>query len=452
MRVFGWSAIAGLAALMLAGSALASAQTDRPTVHVAELSGVINPLSAEYLARAVADAERERSAALVLRLDTPGGLDSAMRTMVQSILGSQVPVIVYVAPPGARAASAGLFVTMAAHVAVMAPGTNIGAAHPVSLGGGSDPTMTDKAVADASAYIRSLAETRQRNGEWAERAVRESVAASSSEALEMRVVDLVALDVNELLRTVDGRQVTTALGPLTLRTSGASIVELPMNLAERFLHVITDPTIALALLAFGTIGIMAEFYHPGAIAPGVGGAVSLILAWVALGSLPTNWGGVALLVLAGVLLVAEVQTHGTGALAAAAGACFLLGALLLFRPVGIPSPTAPDVSLNPFSVAAVGATLAAFVLVVMRAVARSHQSPVASGREGLVGALGTVVQDVSPHGVIRVGGEDWSAVAESASVSEGETARVVGVEGVTLVIEPAADEGVLASTGTKTEE
>lgn len=447
MRVRKWASIAALGALLLGAAGLASAQTRATAVHVAELSGVINPLSAEYLARVIADAEREGSAALVLRLDTPGGLDTAMRSMVQSILASRVPVIVYVAPPGARAASAGLFVTMAAHVAAMAPGTNIGAAHPVSLDGPTDPTTADKAVADASAYIRSLAETRHRNGEWAERAVRESAAASSSEALELKVVDLIAADLPELLRAIDARRVVTEAGPVTLTTAGATTVPVPMNFAERFLHVITDPNIALALLALGTIGIIAELYHPGALFPGIGGAISLILAWVALGSLPTNWAGAALLVLASVLLVAEVQTHGTGALAAAAALAFVLGSLLLFRPIGVPSPSAPDIGLNPVSVSATGAMLAGFVLIVLRAITRSRQGAVTSGPQGLIGALGTAARDLDPHGIVRIATEDWTAVAPDALVREGQAVRVVRVDGVTLVVEPATEAGVLPSAG-----
>lgn len=421
-------------------------QSDRPAVHVAEITGVINPLTADYLDRALGEAERANAAALVLRLDTPGGLDSAMRTMVQRILATQVPVIVFIAPSGARAASAGLFISLAAHVVVMAPGTNIGAAHPVPLEGRPDPVMNEKVVADSAAYIRSLAETRGRNKEWVERAVRESVSASADEAVALGIADLSATDLTDLLAKVDGRRVTTPAGVKTLHTAGGSTIPHPMNIAERFFQVITDPTIALALISIGTIGILAEFYHPGTWYPGIAGVLSLVVAWMALGSLPTNWAGVFLLAFGFFLLVAESQAPGVGAFAAGAVIAFVLGSLLLFRPLGSVSPAAADVSLSPVPVVLIGAAAAALVLVVLRAIARAGHGPQLTGAETLVGSTGVSVGPIDPRGIVRVGGEEWSAVTAGVSLPDDTSVRVVQVDGVVLVVEPAGDWGLGAPT------
>jgi membrane-bound serine protease (ClpP class) len=422
----------------------ASAQAT-PVVHLAEVTGVINPLTADYVKRTVQEAEAAGSNALILRMDTPGGLDTAMRDIVQAILSSKVPVVVYVAPAGARAASAGLFIAMSAHVVAMAPGTNIGAAHPVSLGGGTDEVAAEKALADAAAYMRSLAETRSRNQEWAERAVRESVSASATEAVDLNIADLIATDLPDLLQKIDGRQVTTASGQVTLRTAGATVAGVPMNFAERFLHVITEPNIALALISIGMIGILAEFYHPGLWYPGILGVISLVLAWMALGSLPTNWAGVLLLVLAFALLLAEIQSPGVGAFAAGAVLAFVLGSLLLFRPVGAPSPTAPDVHVNPAAVLVVGGGVGILILGALRAVARARFEPVAFGPETLIGSVGIANERLAPHGTVHAGGEDWSAVSAGPAIAAGRAVRVLRMDGLVLVVEPTDETPVLPS-------
>lgn len=422
----------------------AMAQPAPRHVQVAEVTGVINPLTADYVTRTVAQAERTGAAALVIRMDTPGGLDSAMRTIVQTILGSRVPVLVYVGPAGARAASAGLFIAMSAHVVGMAPGTNIGAAHPVSLGGGSDSVSADKATSDAAAYIRSLAETRSRNAEWAEQAVRESVSASAEEAIGLRIADLIAADLAELLARADGRRVTTASGELTLTTAGAVLDHVPMNIAERFLQVITEPTIALALISIGTVGILAEFYHPGTWYPGIAGVISLVLAWMALGSLPTNWAGVILLAIAFFLLIGEIQSPGVGAFAVGAIVAFVLGSLILFRPFGPVSPAAPAVGLNPVGVFGTALLMGLFVFVVLRALAQSRHGPILAGQETLIGASGVAVGPLDPTGVVRVADEEWSARA-TESVGSGWPVRVIGVRGVILDVEPTSETPVLPS-------
>ncbi|MSQ23335.1 MAG: nodulation protein NfeD [Chloroflexi bacterium] len=446
MRRTIWVVIAGFGIAMLSISGFAFAKDGPPPIPVAEVTGVINPLTADYLVRAIDEAEREGAPALVIRVDTPGGLDSAMRTMVQAVLGSRVPVIVYVAPSGARAASAGLFLAMSAHIAAMAPGTNIGAAHPVSLGGQpSDPTMTDKVVSDSAAYMRSLAETRGRNKDWGERAVRESVSASSSEALTLGIIEIVADDLPSLLRAVDGRTVKTAAGTIRLATAGSETVDLPMNPIEQLLHIITDPDIALVLLSIGTVGILAELYHPGMFFPGIGGVISLVLAWVALGSLPTNWAGAGLLMLGFFLFVVEAHNPTVGAFAGLGAISFVLGAMLLFRPIGSVSPSAAAIDLNPLAVIAVGAGIVAFTLIVLRAVQRIRKQPALSGSQTLMGRLATAVGNLNPRGQVRLGGEDWTADTTGRSLLDGETVRVVGISGVILRVEPVSDPPVLLS-------
>jgi len=439
-----WGSVGALAVgvVLLLPGARATAQDGRPSVHVAEITGVINPLSADYLVRALDGADRAGAAAILLRLDTPGGLDTAMRDMIQAIHESRVPVVVYVGPSGARAASAGLFITLAAHVAVMAPGTNIGAAHPVPLGGeGRDDVMTDKVTNDAAAYIRALAAARGRNSDWAERAVRESLSASAEEAVALGVVDFVASSREEVLSRVDGRVVRAAAGEVTLRTAGAQIVPVSMNLAERILHVITDPNIALLLVTIGTIGIIAELYNPGVWIPGIVGTIALILAFAALGNLPTNWAGVGLIVLAVALLVAEAQAAGLGIFAVGSAVAFVLGALFLFRPLGDISPATPSLAVNPAIAAAVAAGAAGFALLVLGSVALSRRAPIATGPEALIGALGIAPTDLKPAGVVRVQSEDWSAVAEGTPIDAGRPFRVTRVEGATLIVRLVDDPG-----------
>ena len=419
---------------------IAAAQPTQPTAHVAEIVGVINPLSAEYLSRTLTGAAQEQAAAVVVRFDTPGGLDTSMRTMVQAIFDSPVPVIVYVAPSGARAASAGLFICMAAHVCAMAPGTNIGAAHPVALGGDQEEVGAEKATNDAAAFIRSLAEARGRNADWAERAVRESISASADEAVSLNVADLKANDMAELLQVVDGRRVRTVSGEVVLRTSGASTTPVPMTFAERILHTITDPNIALLLLTIGTIGIIAELYNPGTWIPGTAGAIALILAFAGLGNLPTNWAGVGLVILAVLLLLAEALTAGLGIFAAGSAVAFVLGALFLFRPFGIPAPSAPAVSVNPVLVGALGAGAGAFMLLVLRSLVRTRLAPAAVGPEALIGATGVARARLDPKGVVTVQGEDWTAIAEGGPIDAGRSVRVVQLDGVTLLVQPTDED------------
>lgn len=401
-------------------------------VYLLVIDGVISPLSARYLERNLRVAAAEQAALVVLRLDTPGGLEKSMRQMTQMLLGSPVPVAVYVAPPGARAASAGMFVTIAAHVAAMAPGTNIGAAHPVAIGGEANEVMASKAVQDAAALARAVATERGRNADWAERAVRESLSITAREALEKNVIDLVASDLGDLLRQLDGRKVRTVAGEITLRVADAPVFERPMSLPERILATLVDPNIAYLLFTLGMIGLIAELYNPGSILPGVSGLLAIILAFVAFGSLPINWAGVFLLMVALGLFIAELQTQGVGILAVGGTVAFVLGSLMLFTPPGPVSPALPAVRVSPWLITGMTVLMVGFFLLVLRAVVQSTRIPVATGIQALVGRSGVALSDLVPRGSVRVAGEVWSAESIAGLIEAGETVRVVGVEGVTL--------------------
>lgn len=395
-------------------------------IRVLELEGAINPITSRYLAR-----ELESAAAaglIVIRLDTPGGLESSMREMSQAILASPVPVVVYVAPSGARAASAGMFLTISAHVAAMAPGTNIGAAHPVGLGANADQVMTDKVTEDAAALARSIAQTRGRNAQWAERSVRQSAAISAQEALEEGVIDLVAADLPTLLQRLDGSAVSTAGGAHVIEATGAPVEHRRMSTPERILLTLTDPNVAYLLLTLGLLGLSVELLSPGLFFPGIAGLVSLLLAFVALGSLPLNWAGLALMVVAAALVAAETQAPGVGALGAGGLLSFILGSLLLYRP----SVTMPDVRVSAWLIALMGVLLAALLVFLVRVVVRSRRMAVITGIEGLVGATGVATSELSPQGLVELNRESWQALAVGEPIHRGDPVRVTGVEGVTL--------------------
>lgn len=415
----------------------AQAQDQQGAVYVAEIRGVINPFTARYLDRVLDNARADNAQLVVLKLDTPGGLDSSMREMIQDILTSPVPVAVYVAPSGARAASAGLFLLIAGHVAAMAPSTNTGAAHPVGLGGDTDEVMTSKVVNDAAATIRALAEQRGRNAEWAERAVRESESITETEALELNVIDLIASDLDALLQQLDGETIQTAQGDVTLDLANASRRELSMNIAERLMHLLADPNLAFILLTVGTIGIIAELYNPGALFPGITGVIALILAFLSLGSLPTNWAGVALLALAIGLFIAELNTDGTGILGIGAIAAFLLGGLILFRPLRPASPALPDIHVDTWLVGVATAAMAGFLLVVITQLTRTRKVPPLTGYEHYIGQVASVRQTLCPTGRVWFEGQTWFAKTKGdEEVAEGQSVRVVALEGLTLIVEP----------------
>ena len=378
-------------------------------VKVIGIDGVINPVSAEFIGKSINDAAKKHYEALVIELDTPGGLDTSMRTIVKGIVGSEVPVVVFVAPSGARAASAGVFITLAAHVAAMAPGTNIGAAHPVNLGGKMDKTMAEKVTNDAAAYIKSLAESRGRNAGWAEKAVRESISATETEARKENVIDLVARDLPALLSDIDGRKVQTAFGERTLKTKDARVVREEMGLRFRILNFISDPNVAYILMLLGFYGLFFELTSPGAIFPGVAGGICLILAFYAFQTLPVNYAGLLLIILAIILFVLEVKIVSHGVLAIGGVIAMTIGSLMLFESPG------PFLRLSMYLILpAVIATALFFTLTISLALKAHRRKPV-TGREELVGMEGIARTDITKaEGMVSLHGEIWSAFSDDA--------------------------------------
>jgi membrane-bound serine protease (ClpP class) len=412
------------------------AQAPTGGIHFMEIEGVINPVTANYLERVLEEAVAQEARLVVLTMDTPGGLDTSMRSMTRAMLNSPVPVVVYVAPSGSRAASAGLFILVASHVAAMAPGTNTGAAHPVAMGGDIDEVQESKAVNDAAATIRTLAIERGRNADWAEQAVRESVSATEREALELDIIDVIARDTDELIQSIDGMTVETVAGPVTLDLSEAPHIDSSMNIAEQFLHIISDPNIAFILLSVGSIGIIAELYNPGALFPGITGAIALILAFFSLGNLPTNWAGVALVGLGIALFIAELSAEGTGILGIGAVISILLGGIILFRPFRPASPALPDMSVNPIVLGAATGLIALFLLTVVTQVMRARKAPIGTGYEHYIGQQVRVYRDLNPRGRVWFEGQPWNAELPEGQVAlEGSLVRIVGVEGLTLNVE-----------------
>jgi membrane-bound serine protease (ClpP class) len=407
-------------------------------VLLAHVAGAIDPLAAEYIDRVVAEAEQQHASLLVLTLDSPGGLDSSMRRSVQALLNSPVPSVVYVAPSGARAASAGVFVAQAANLVAMAPGTTIGAAHPVQPTAGElQGDLRDKAVNDAAAYAASIAQQRGRNDAWIRDAVHQSASLTASEAVDQHAADVLAADVPSLLDELDGRTLTTAGGPVTLQTRGAAVDELAMGPVELLAHRVFDPNVAYLLLTIGFFAILVELLHPGALLPGVTGVLSLVLAFVAFAALPMNWGGVVLILAAVVLFVVDVKATRHGALTLAGVVCFVVGSLLLYTPVGPRSPTLPDVSVAwPVLLVTAGAGAALGALVVGTAV-RTAKRPAITGMQDLAGALGTARGALDPDGTVHVGGQLWSARLRSGRLDSGERVRVLARKGLILEVEPA---------------
>ncbi len=397
---------------------------------VATYEGVINPVAAEYLHDALTFAQSSGAQALILKLDTPGGLDTSMRLMIKDMTASTTPVIVYVAPSGGRAASAGVFLTMAAHVAAMAPGTNIGAAHPVAMGGGEmDSTMKEKVENDAVAYIKSIADQHGRNVSWAEEAVRKSVSVTEQEAIKLKIIDIVAENMPALLRQLNGRKVNLPTGSLTLSTDNAMLHDYPMGTRLELLKILSDPNIAYLLMSIGTIGIMAELYSPGAILPGIIGAISLILAFYSLQSLPVNYAGALLVILGAVFLLLEISVTSYGLLALGGVAAMTLGGLLLIK------SDAPylQVSLS-FLLPTVLAAGGLVGVVAWMAVKSGRGKPV-TGAEAMIGSIGIAKTDLNPRGQIMVHGEIWEAISQHP-IRQGESAEVVSVEGLTATVAP----------------
>jgi membrane-bound serine protease (ClpP class) len=414
------------------------------------IDGAIGPAVAEYVVREIRAADPSDTGLIVLRMNTPGGLDSSMRQIISAILASRVPVAAYVAPSGARAASAGTYITYASAVAAMAPSTNLGAATPVRLSspilpGGEQPSgqkgeapktnepadaESRKVLNDAVAYIHGLAELNGRNVEWAEEAVRNAASLSASEALKLHVIDVIADDVPDLLRKIDGRSAVVAGKPERLATAGLDTVSVAPDWRAELLAVITDPNVAFILMLIGVYGLIFEFLSPGAVAPGLTGAISLLVALYALNLLPINYAGAALVLLGLGLMVAEAHIGAFGLLGVGGIIAFLIGAIMMFPP-GI-----PGVGLSPAVIVGAAVATAALFILVLAMLLRSRRRAVITGKEALLGAEGETVFWEGREGRIRVSGEIWRARA-SAPLTPGTKVKVVGRDGLVLVVESA---------------
>ena len=430
-------------ALGLAGGAAAQVATpDR--VIVGRVEGVINPITARYVDRLVSDAEESGARAVLLGIDTPGGTLDATSRITGRMLNARVPIITYVSPAGARAASAGTFITLAGHVAAMAPSTNLGAAHPVdSSGGDIGGDLRQKAENDAVAQIRNIASARGRNADWAEDAVRKSVSIGADEAVSLKVVDFIATDRADVLRQADGRQVTLAQGPARVSTSGAVLEDHPFSPLERFLHFITDPQVAILLFTLGTYGLIFELSNPSLIFPGVVGVIAILLALFAFGTLDANAAGIALLVFATLLFVAEIWVPSHGILTAGGIAAIVIGAIILFPP-GRPTLPGFELAIPRGTIAVIAGGSAVFFIAIARASFRYLRLPTVTGTSLLIGAVGVAKSDVDQAGIVHVAGEDWTARSEAGPIQQGEAVSVSAVDGVRLVVTRASQrkEGV----------
>ncbi len=395
-----------------------------------KIDGSINPVSAGFIGNAIEKAGKE-NAVLLIHLNTPGGLVKSTRVIVSDILQSPVPVVVYVSPAGAHAGSAGVFITMAAHIAAMAPGTNIGAAHPVAIQASMDSTMSNKATNDAAAFIRTIAEKRNRNLEWAEDAVRNSVSITETEAVKLNVVDMIAKDDAELFRLINGREVITSTGSRVLKTSAVPVESHEMNFIEKMLDIISNPNIAYILLLLGLYGVMFELYSPGAILPGIIGVISLVLAFYSMHSLPVNYAGVGLIIFAVILFLLEIKVVSHGMLAIGAVISLLLGSLMLMKS----GSGLEMMRISRSVIISATAFTAFFFLYIIGMGIRAQKQKVATGIEAMIGDMGEVMEPLNPTGTVRVQGEVWNAISLTGPVEAGKKVRIREMRNLALYVE-----------------
>jgi len=425
--LWGLSLFAGAPVLAAApvGPAAAAAVVD-----VLHLDGVVAPATSHYVTRGLRQAERDGAAALLIEIDTPGGLLKSMEDIAKAMLNTGMPTVVYVYPSGSRAASAGVFITYAATIAAMAPTTHLGAAHPVGVGGvgggGEDKTMIAKVTNDAVAEIRGFAARRGRNPDWAEKAVRESVSITETQALSLHVIDLVADTPNDLMAKIDGREVSTATGKRILRTANARLVDIPMDLTERFLGLLSDPNVGFVLMTLAIYGLIFELSNPGSVFPGVIGGIALILALASFAVLDVNVAGLLLIGFALVLFIADIKVPSHGILTAGGLASFVMGSLLLTE------RQAPYLRISLVLILVMAGLTAAFFAFAVGAGIRAQKQRVQTGREGLVGAVGVARSELAPEGTVFVQGELWSAESADGVIPSGERVRVTRVDGLHL--------------------
>ncbi len=406
---------------------LFSILAQEPGVYVITLQGVINPVASEYIKKGISLANTQGAKAIVIELDTPGGLDTSMREIIKAINQSAVPVVVYVSPTGARAASAGVFITLSAHVAAMAPGTNIGAAHPVGIGGKMDKTMVEKVTNDAVAYIKSIAERRGRNKEWAEKAVRKSISATAKEALELGVIDLIANNLDELLGKIDGTTVETASGKVKLKTKGVPVKKVPMGLRLKILGVISNPNIAYILMLLGFYGLFFELTNPGAVFPGVFGAICLILAFYSFQTLPVNYAGLLLIILSIVLFILEIKVTSHGVLTIGGIISMVIGSIMLFE-----SP-APFFKISLYIIVPAAIVTALFFTLTFSLALKAWRRKPVTGKEGLLGQEGIAHTDINGEGMVLVRGEYWQAYSDEP-IKKGDKVIVESVSGLKIKV------------------
>ncbi|MDD5711241.1 MAG: nodulation protein NfeD [Smithellaceae bacterium] len=418
--------LVGLLLLIFTGSGYG--QEARPFFDVITVDATISPPIAEYVLQSIQDSSREGAEGIIILLDTPGGLDLAMRDIAKGFLNAPLPVVVYIYPAGARAASAGVIITMAAHIAAMAPGTNIGAAHPVGLGiGGMDKTMSLKVENDAVAYVRGIAAKRGRNEDWAEQAVRKSESITAEQALNLKVIDYVASDVNDLLTKIDGKEVILPDGARILDTKGAALHYKKMGLRQRILATISDPNIAYILLLVGLAGLYFELANPGVMLPGIIGGISLILSFFAMQTLPVNYAGVLLILFGIILFIAEIKVISHGLLTVGGIISLVIGSLLLFKS---PEP-ALRVSYNVMAFTLV--VISAFFVAVISLAAKAQMKKKQTGREAMVGIEGRTVTEIDREGKVFVKGEYWQAWSDEP-IGRDEPVKVVAIDGLRLKV------------------
>lgn len=422
-NVLGIFIFAAMACFIITGTAVAGAGD----IYIIRISDAISPGIADFITKSITKAENEKAACLIMELDTPGGLAESMRKIVMAIYAADLPVVVYVSPSGARAASAGVMITMAADIAAMAPGTNIGAAHPVTAGGKEiDETMTEKVTNDMVAYVKSIAEKKGRNAEWAEKAVRESVSVTENEALEKNIIDLVASDMDDLIRQIDGREIE---GKEKLQLKYAKREILQETLRTKILKTISNPNIAYILMMIGLAGLYFELSHPGAIFPGVIGGIALILAFFSFQALPVNYAGILLIVLAIVFFIMEMKITSYGLLSIAGVVSLLLGSLMLFEGKGTQSQLSWQVLIPTMAIVSI------FFIVVAGLAFRAQIATPKTGDKGIIGEIGIVKNKIALEGKVFVHGELWHAKAKEP-IAEGAKVRVVKIENLILEVEP----------------
>jgi len=397
---------------------------------VISIDASINPASAEYINSGIRHAREKKAECLIIKLNTPGGLLKSTRIIVTDILDSEIPVVVFVYPGGSQAASAGVFITLAGHIAAMAPGTNIGAAHPVTMQGQQDSIMNEKATNDAAAFIRTISEKRERNIQWAEDAVRKSLSITETEALKENVIDIIAISVQDLLEKIDGNEVSLSSGVKVLDTKNAEVINIEMDFKQKILSLLSDPNIAYILFMIGIYGIMFELYNPGAIFPGVIGGISLIVAFYSLHTLPVNYAGLALIIFAVILFLAEIKIVSHGLLSIGGVISLILGSIMLIDTES--TLEAIKISWQVILVIVI-LTTAFFIFAIGFGIKAQSLKPT-TGIEGIVGEIGETISNLEPEGQIRVHGELWNAESLDGFISQGTKVKVTQISNLKLMV------------------